>query len=111
MSRSIIRALVTIRKYISENLIEQKYINNQVLRNTENIKLLQTSFQKFEEKRKDNEIYFNVQIFGAYSKIYDIFKSAKRKIIVVDSYADNTILDIIKRLNVELTIITKKDNF
>ena len=110
MSISIMRAFVTMRKYISTNLIEQKYINNQVFKNTEDIKLLQESFQKFEEKRKDNEIYFNGQIFDAYSKIHEIFKNAKKEIIVVDSYADNTILDIVKRLDVDVTIITKKDN-
>ena len=110
MSVSIMRAFVTMRKFISTNLIEQKYINNQVLKNTEDIKLLQESFQKFEEKQKDNEIYFDGQIFDAYSKIQKIFKTAKKKIIVIDSYADNTILDIVKRLNVEVVIITRKDN-
>ena len=110
MSISIMRAFVTMRKFISANLIEQKYINNQVLKNTEDIKLLQESFQKFEEKRKSNEIYFNGQIFDAYSKIHEIFKTAKTKIIVIDGYADNTILDIIKRLIFEVVIITKRDN-
>lgn len=61
MSVSIMRAFVTMRKFISTNLIEQKYINKQVLKNTEDIKLLQESFQKFEEKRKDNEIYLKAQ--------------------------------------------------
>lgn len=32
MSVSIMRAFVTMRKFISTNLIEQKYINNQVLK-------------------------------------------------------------------------------
>ena len=56
-------AFIAMRKYISSNLIEQKNIYNQVLKNTEDIKLLQESFQKFEEKKKINEIYFNGQIF------------------------------------------------
>jgi len=110
MSVSIMRAFVTMRKFISTNLIEQKYINNQVLKNTEDIKLLQELFQKFEEKKTINEIYFNGQIFDAYSKIQDIFKIATKKLIIIDSYADNTLLDIIKRLNVEVIVITKKDN-
>ena len=110
MSVSIMRAFVTIRKFISTNLIEQKYINNQVLKNTEDIKLLQESFQKFEEKRKDSEIYFNGQIFDAYSKIHEIFNSANEYLIIIDAYADNTLLDIIKRLNIEVVIITKRDN-
>ena len=110
MSISIMRAFVTMRKYLSISFIEQKYINNQVLKNTENIKLLQESFQKFEEKQKENEIYYNGQIYDAYPKIHDIFKSACKSLIVIDSYADNTLLDIIKRLNIEVTIITKKNN-
>ena len=97
-------------KFISTNLIEQKYINNQVLKNTEDIKLLQELFQKFEEKRKDSEIYFNGQIFDAYSKIYEIFNSANEYLIIIDIYADNTLLDIIKRLRAEVVIITKRNN-
>ena len=110
MSISIMRAFVTMRKYISNNLIEQKFINKQVLKNTEDIKLLKESFHKFEEKRKVNEIYFNGQIYDAYSKIQDIFKTATKKIIVIDAYADNTLLDIVKRLNIEIIIITKPNN-
>lgn len=100
MSISIMRAFIAMRKYISSNLIEQKYINNQVLRNTEDIKLLQESFQKFEEKKKVNEIYFDGQIYDAYSKIQEIFKTTTKKLIIIDAYADSTILDIVKRLNI-----------
>ena len=110
MSKKIIRAFVIMRHYISSNLIEQKYINNLVLEDHEKIKELETSFEKFEEKRKDNEIYFNGQIFDAYSKIQEIFKSTKNELIIIDAYADNTILDIIKRLKIKVTIITKPNN-
>ncbi len=77
VSISIMDAFVAMRKYISANLIEQKYINNQVMKNTEDIKLLQESFNKFEEKRKINEIYFDGQIYDAYSKIIDIMSMQK----------------------------------
>ena len=110
MSIQIINAFVIMRKYISNNLIEQRYINNLVLEHESEIKLLKESFGKIEEKKKINEIYFNGQIYDAYSKIQDIFKSASEKLVIVDAYADNTILDIIKRLNVQVIIITKKDN-
>ena len=110
VSIAIMDAFVAMKKYISTNLIEQKYINNQVLKNTEDIKLLQESFHKFEEKRKVNEIYFDGQIFDAYSKIQEIFKSAKNELIIIDAYADNTILDIIKRLKTDVIIITKPNN-
>ena len=110
MSIQIINAFVTMRKYISNNLIEQRYINNLVLEHDSQIKLLKESFCKIEEKRKDNEIYFNGQIFDAYSKMQEIFNSATKSLIIVDAYADNTILDIIKRLNIKVTIIIKPNN-
>ena len=110
MSIQIINTFVIMRKYISNNLIEQKYINNLVLEHDSEIKLLKESFSKIEEKRKITEIYFNGQIYDAYSKIQDIFKSATKKLVIIDAYADKILLDIIKRLNIEVIIITKKDN-
>ena len=110
VSIRIMDAFVAMRKYISSNLMEQKYINNLVLEDHEKIKVLETSFNKLEEKKKVNEIYYNGQIYDAYSKIQEIFKSAKKELIIIDSYADNTILDIIKRLNISVTIITKPNN-
>ena len=110
MSIKIIDAFVTMRKYISNNLLEQKYINNLVLEDHDKIKTLEDSFSKLEEKRKSTEIYFNGQIYDAYSKIQEIFKSANKSLVIIDAYADNTILDIIKRLNINVTIITKPNN-
>ena len=109
-SIKIMDAFVAMRKYISTNLLEQKYINNMVLEDHDKIKVLEASFNKLEEKKKVNEIYFDGQIYDAYSKIRDIFKETKKELIIIDSYADNTILDIIKRLKVNVTIITKPNN-
>ena len=73
ISVDIMRAFVLMKKYISNNLLEQRYINNLVLDDHEKIKVLENLFNKFEEKRRDTEIYFNGQIFDAYYKIYEIF--------------------------------------
>lgn len=107
ISIKIMDAFIAMRKYISTNLIEQKYINNQVLKNTENIKLLQESFHQFEERRKVNEIYFNGQIYDAYSKIIDIFKSAEQELIIIDGYCDKSLLDMIRQLKINKVLITK----
>ena len=109
VSVSIMRAFVTMRKYISNELIEQKYINNLVIKHDEDIKLLQESFNKFEEKKKDNEIYFNGQIYDAYSKIIDILKEARDNIIIIDNYADKNVLDMIRCLKIDVTIICKNN--
>ena len=116
-SINIMDAFVKMRRYLSNDLIELTYMKKQILnnsdnidKNTEDIKLLQESFNKLNEKQKVSEIYFNGQIFDAYSKILDIFKSAKNNLVIIDASADNTLLDIIKRLNINVTIITKSNN-
>ena len=50
-------------------------------------------------------------MFDAYSRIINIFSEAKEELIIVDSYADIKLLDIIKKLDVKVIIITKKNNF
>ena len=117
ISVDIMRAFVSMRKYISTNLIEQKYINNLVLTHEDNfkevyqdIRLLQESFDKLEEKKRVNEIYFQGQIYDAYSKIIEIFKTTTKELIIIDRYIDITILDMIKNLKCNVIIITKDNN-
>ena len=109
VSIAIMDAFVIMRKYISNDLIQQKYINNLVIKHDEDIKLLQESFNKFEENKKENEIYFNGQIYDAYSKIVDILNEAYNNIIIIDNYADKTILDMIRNLKVDVTLICKSN--
>ena len=109
VSVKIMRAFVAMRKYISNNLIEQKYINNLVLRDHEKIKLLEKTFDKFEEIKEVNEVYFDGKIYDAYSKIIDMFNEAKEELIIIDRYTDKTILDMIKNLNCKVFIITGKN--
>lgn len=107
VSIQIMDAFVAMRKYISNSLIEQKYINNLVLKHEDSINLLQETFSKFEEKEKINEIYFEGQIYDAYSKIIDILKIAKKEIIIIDAYADKSVLDMIKKISVPTILIVK----
>ena len=44
----VIEAFVAMKKYISSNLIEQRFINNMVLEHDNDIKLLKESFSKFD---------------------------------------------------------------
>ena len=117
ISINIMRAFVSMRKYISTNLLEQKNVNNLVLEDhnilvdsVDRIRLLEKSFDKLEEKKVNNEIYFDGQIYDSYSKILDIFSKTKKELIIIDSYADKVILDIISRLKINVIIITKENN-
>lgn len=109
-SVNIMRAFVLMRNYISENLIEQKFINELVLRHDNDIKLLQESFDKLSESESNNHIFFNGQIYNAYSKIIDIINEAKENLIIVDGYSDKVILDIISKIKINVILITKKNS-
>ena len=106
----IMDAFVKMRKIISSSLIEQKYINELVIKDNERINLLEESFSKLEEKEKVNHIFYEGQIYDAYSLLIDMFKEAKKEIIIIDNYADKSILDMITNLNVKVIVITKKFN-
>lgn len=105
VSIDIMRAFVIMKKYVSKTLLEQTYINNLVLKDSKRIDLLEETLSKFKEK--SNHLFFDGQIYDAYSKIKEIFMKARKKLIIVDGYADITILDMIKKLNVNVIVITK----
>ncbi len=107
VSIAIMDAFVLMRKYISNELLQQKYINDLVIQHDKAIKLLQDYFNKIEEKKKTHEIYFNGQIYNAYSKIVDNLKEAHDNIIIIDNYADKNVLDMIRNLKTDVTIICK----
>ena len=106
----IMDAFVKMRKYISANLIEQDNMKNMLIKHDNEIKLLQESFSKLEEKEKTNHIFYEGQIYDAYSLLIDIFKEAKKEMIIIDNYADKSILDMITNLNVKVIIVTRKFN-
>ena len=106
----IMDAFVKMRKYISANLIEQDNMKNMLIKHDNEIKLLQESFSKLEEKEKINYIFYEGQIYDAYSLLIDIFNEAKKEIIIIDNYADKSILDMITSLNVKVIIVTRKFN-
>ena len=62
---------------------------------------------QYEENIKQ-KIFFEGQIYDAYSLIIDIIKRAKSKIMIIDNYIDDSVLKMLekKNTNVEVIIIT-----
>ena len=110
VSINIMRAFVEMRKYISTNLIEQRYITTQVLKNTEDIKLLQESFEKLQSNNQTSGIFFEGQIYDAYSLLLDILNTSKESITIIDNYIDKTLLDVLRNTDKQIIIITNKYN-
>lgn len=105
VSVNIMRAFVFMRRYIFTNLVEQKYINNQVLKNTEDIKILKETFDEF--KPKINSLFYEGQIYDAYSLLLEILNKSKDGIIIIDNYAGKELLDILKNINKNIIIVSK----
>jgi len=71
----------------------------------------------FDELQKDKEIefkqkiFFDGQIYDAYSLIIDIIKTAKSKILIIDNYIDDSIFKMLlkKNKNVEVVILTSQN--
>ena len=107
VSIRIMDAFVEMRKYINNNLIEQTYINKIVIKDHERINLLEETFNKLETKTKRNSIFFEGQIYDAYSLLIDILNTSDKEIIIIDNYAGKELLDILKDINKDITIISK----
>ena len=105
VSIRIMDAFVAMRKYISSDLIE----HNKMLINHENrLTLLENTFDSFRDK--NNHIFFEGQIYDAYSLMVKIFDKALSSIIIIDNYIDKNILDILSKTSRNVTLITNKYN-
>ena len=64
--------------------------------------------QKEKKTEFKEKIFFEGQIYDAYSLIIDIIQKAKHKILIIDNYIDASILKMLskKNKNVEVIILT-----
>ena len=105
----IMDTFVAMRKFINEN--------NDIFRRltTVEYKLLEYDdnfdkiFNALEPKRIEKQkIFFNGEIYDAYSLIIELIKEANTKIIIIDNYIDKSILDMLtyKKENVSVELVT-----
>ena len=104
-SISIMDAFVAMRHYIGRNDLRISNVESKIIDHDERIKYIENAFSRFEKNKAVNDIYFDGQIFDAYYKIREIFSEAKKNLIIIDSYADIILLNIIKDLKVGITLI------
>ena len=109
VSLKIVDAFINMRKFIKEN----KDIFNRLT--TIEYKMLEYDdkidelFDKFETKKIENQkIFFDGEIYDAYSLIIELIKEASNRIIIIDNYIDKSILDMLvyKNNKVSVELIT-----
>ena len=101
----IVDTFIAMRKYISDNLLEESHYKNMLLDHDERIKVLESAFSKFDTI--SNELFFEGQIYDAYSLLLDIFSSSLESIIIIDNYISKELLDVLSRTNKMITVYTK----
>ncbi|MBQ8472887.1 MAG: ORF6N domain-containing protein [Bacilli bacterium] len=108
VSIRIMDAFVYMRRYFKSNNFSNRLTNLEI-KTLDHDNKIDKLFDALETKKQINEIYFKGQIFDAYSKIVDIFKTCKNELIIIDSYADKIVLDMIKNLNIKVILIVKEN--
>ena len=113
VSIKIMDAFVEMRKYINlnkhlfekvvtiESKMDKKFI--------EYDKKFDVVFNQLQQEENIKQrIFFEGQIYDAYSLIIDIIKKANKKILIIDNYIDDSVLKMLtkKNKNVEVVILT-----
>ncbi len=57
-----------------------------------------------------NYLFFEGQLYDAYSVLLHILNSAKKEIIIIDNYANEKLLDILRNINIKIILVSKNIN-
>lgn len=109
VSINIMNAFVEMRKFISSNGQLFERLTNVEYKLLEHDKKFDKVFDQLQnEENIKQKIFFEGQIYDAYSLIIDIFKKANKKILIIDNYIDDSVLKMLtkKNNNVEVVILT-----
>jgi hypothetical protein len=114
MSIKIMTAFVEMRKFISSNALLLHRIDSietrQLIHKKESDEKFERLFNALqgEDKKPKENIFFDGQIYDAYSFIIQLIEKAGKEIILIDNYVDNSVLDMFskKKKAVSVRIIT-----
>lgn len=111
MSIQIMTAFVSMRRTIQSNILVSSRLDNLEHKQLETDKKFDEVFDALSSRDKipDYKIFFDGQIFDAHKFVSDLIRSAKRQIILIDKYVDDTVLDVFskRRKGVGVTIYTQ----
>ena len=91
----------------------EKITNERFVSLEKDVNLLKNKIDTISSKLEDNclkikqGIFYNGQIYDAYSFVNDLIKTAKKEIILIDNYIDDTVLTLFSKiLNIKAVIYT-----
>lgn len=109
VSINIMNTFVEMRKFLIQNWQIFERLTNIEYKLLEHDKKFNEVFNQLQvEENIKQKIFFEGQIYDAYSLIIDIIKKANKKILIIDNYIDDSVLKMLtkKNNNVEVVILT-----
>lgn len=111
VSIEIMNAFVEMRKILISNASLFHRLDNIELKQLQADQKFEEIFKALESDKLHSEkgIFYNGQVFDAYTFVSDIIRSAESSIILLDNYVDDTVLTLLGKRNdnVTATIYTK----
>ena len=113
-SIQIINSFVNMRHFLTQNadvfkrleLVEKRQISHE----TKTDEKFEKIFDALEDKtiKPKQGIFYDGQMFDAYSFVSDLIRSAQNKLILIDNYVDDSVLTLFsKNQDADVTIYTK----
>lgn len=109
VSIHIMDAFVEMRKFLMLNGQVFERLTSMEYKLLEHDKKFDEVFNQLQlEENIKQRIFFDGQIYDAYSLIVDIIRMANNKILIIDNYIDDSVLKMLakKKSNVEVVILT-----
>lgn len=111
VSVQIMNAFVKMRHILLENSLINHRLDKMELKQLETDQKFEQLFKALEDKSLTPKqgIFFDGQIFDAYTFTGDLIRSAKQSLILIDNYIDDTVLPLFtkRKENVSADIFTK----
>ena len=108
VSIKIIRAFIEMRKFIANNsnmFNRLTTVEYKLLEHDKKFEEVFDELQKNQESEFKQKIFFDGQIYDAYSLIIEIIKRAETKILIIDNYIDDTILEMLTKKNKDVKAV------
>ncbi|MBQ3145627.1 MAG: ORF6N domain-containing protein [Clostridia bacterium] len=109
VSINIMDAFVEMRRFLSSNSEMFNRLINVEYKLLEHDKKFDEVFNQLQQEENiKQKIFFEGQIYDAYSLIIDIIRKAKQKILIIDNYIDDSVLKMLTKKNkdVEVVVLT-----
>lgn len=110
VSIGIMRAFVEMRRFIANNALLFERISNVELKQLEYQKQTDEKLDQIFEYISDHEeskqkVFFDGQIYDAFSLIVNLIQKAEKEIVLIDGYVDVGTLNLLAKKNEDVSVV------